>query len=91
MNYLEALRSGKRYRPFKRIGDQIWRLSLAEAGTCTRTEDTTDLLAEWETLEEEITVTRAEVERAWEHAMVLRPVKTFTPSLGEFLKALGFK
>ena len=107
MNYLEALRSGKRYRRRAWHGEMTSRSAFTDDDYIERgrrgqalpggaagvlTERVVDLLADdWEIEEEKITVTRAEVEKAWEHAMELRPMTTFTPSLGEFLNALGFK
>lgn len=86
MNYLEALRSGKRYRP-KDSPDTIWRLSVMEAETCMRSETAIKFLGEWETESEQITVTREQVEKAWDAS----GMHNYRCCGAEFLKALGFK
>lgn len=80
MTYLEALRSGKRYR---RPG-HLWRdavISVCDPVTAKYCDIVCD---DWTTEEEKITVTRAEVERAIREHHSDWVVKSI-------VKALGFK
>lgn len=87
MNYPEALRSGKRYRR-KGWGDEAWEDVELDPHACAQPMMLKHILSDdWETESEQITVTREQVEKAWDAS----GMHNYRCCGAEFLKALGFK